>query len=220
MEDLSEEVGEEGALEVSFEGQTLEESKEDDSKEDGGNEPASASAPVSAKFLREQEKMRQKWAKRVHWTNSLSGCVDSSQRYLDGFRSIANDPYFLFLPDILFLPPKATKPLAVTFRSKHEEGFRTLFKIAAFNAKLCSQYLECLADVQLPRVVCSLQHMHFPIVFENCRSEYEQVTLTNTSGLPADFRWRFPQLSNDPDFLVQNEEQDGGEDQVNVFLRS
>ncbi|CAK0840100.1 unnamed protein product [Prorocentrum cordatum] len=148
------------------------------------------------------------------WVHSRDGCMDKSGRRMfsegrafrgrktcfqgetsngevDREARVEDSEDFVFTPSCMVLWPHESAEVDVLLRTSAEGKYRALLEAVGFDS-LQAQCVEVWAEVQLPSVRVSTQHVHFPKSYLNVATSAYQLELTNMSDLPANFRWEVP----------------------------
>mmetsp|Transcript_89387 Transcript_89387/g.289076 ORF Transcript_89387/g.289076 Transcript_89387/m.289076 type:complete len:2348 (-) Transcript_89387:56-7099(-) len=141
------------------------------------------------------------------WVHSRSGCLDTSGRQKFQFagrrrmedveataeleRGIDDSVSFVFGPACVVLWPRQSLEVDVTLRTAEVGKFRALLEAVGFDSRH-TQCIEVFAEVQLPVLRLSTQHLHFPITYLKTPTDRVQLHLRNDSDMLATFRWDVP----------------------------
>ncbi|CAD7948003.1 unnamed protein product [Amoebophrya sp. A25] len=116
-----------------------------------------------------------------------------------------------FFPEFALLPPKGKKEIFVALRAGGEERIDELARVLAYGAPTTGNlFMQVLASVQVPKVVCNKSHFHFPITYTGKISDDKFVLkMRNIAGLAAPLRWRLPEKDVAPLFVTLTPMVDG-----------
>ena len=91
----------------------------------------------------------------------------------------------------MVLWPNSTAEVDVTLCTRGQGKYRSLIEVVAFDSGH-SQCLDVIAEVQLPRLRLSLQHVHFPVTYVKTASPPMILSIRNDADMPAEFTWKVP----------------------------
>jgi len=148
------------------------------------------------------------------WVNARSGCLDKSGRRKyryrgrrlsrgeegedespaleeEGKKYVSDDADFVFRPSLMVLGPHERFDVGVTLRSRGVQKYRALIELRGYDSHH-TESVDVVADVQLPRLHLSSQHVHFAPTYVKAASMPITIKLWNDSDMHAGFSLDIP----------------------------